>query len=236
MLNREKHQLIMGNILRDIYKDVSISSLIGLKGGTCAYFFYSLPRFSVDLDFDLLSTDETKKELILEKINNILKDYGQIKDSSIKHYTIFSILSYGKTDHNIKVEINTRSPIVNIREYYEIKEYLGIPMMVGKQDYLFASKLVALTSRKQTVMRDIYDVWYFSKNNWDINADVVKARTNKSIKEHLADCVATVEKAKDNEILQGLGELVSEKQKDWIRNNLKSEAIFMLKNYISVIK
>ena len=45
MLNREKHQLIMGRILRDIYADASIASRLGFKGGTCAYFFYDLPRF-----------------------------------------------------------------------------------------------------------------------------------------------------------------------------------------------
>ena len=33
----------MGKILRDIYSDISISSLLGLKGGTAAYFFYGLP-------------------------------------------------------------------------------------------------------------------------------------------------------------------------------------------------
>ena len=44
----------MGYILKDIYADITINSLLGFKGGTCAYFFYNLPRFSVDLDFDLL--------------------------------------------------------------------------------------------------------------------------------------------------------------------------------------
>ncbi|PIZ76423.1 hypothetical protein COY05_01425 [Candidatus Peregrinibacteria bacterium CG_4_10_14_0_2_um_filter_38_24] len=64
MLNKEKHQLIMGQILRDIYSDTEISSLLGFKGGTCAYFFYNLPRFSVDLDFDLLKQDLILKEKI----------------------------------------------------------------------------------------------------------------------------------------------------------------------------
>ena len=60
----------MGRILKDIYSDIRIASLLGFKGGTCAYFFYDLPRFSVVLDFDLISfpnNDEVKKE-IYEKI------------------------------------------------------------------------------------------------------------------------------------------------------------------------
>jgi len=65
MLNKEKHQLIMGRILKDVYTDVSIAPLLGFKGGTCAYFFYGLPRFSVDLDFDLFSPDEIKQTLLV---------------------------------------------------------------------------------------------------------------------------------------------------------------------------
>ena len=236
MLHKEKHQLIMGQILRDIYMDISISSLIGFKGGTCAYFFYGLPRFSVDLDFDLLSTDEAAQKLVFEKIGGRLKKYGEIKDNYIKRNTIFFLLSYGDADCNIKIEVNIRMLMPNIREHYEIKEYLGISMLVGKKDYLFASKLAALTFRSETAMRDIYDIWFFAKSSWDINAEVIKTRTNKTIREHLADCIPVIENIKDNQILMGLGELLSEKEKAWVKNNLRKEVIFLLKNYMSSLK
>ena len=237
MLNREKHQLIMGQILKDIYTDVSISPLLGLKGGTCAYFFYGLPRFSVDLDFDLLVINEKNQKLVLEKIVAILSKYGQIKDQYIKRFTVFALLSYGDDDHNIKVEINIRKLAENIQDHYEMKEHLGISMFVAKKDYLFASKLLALTLRNEVAMRDIYDIYYFAKNNWDINAEVIKERTGKTTREYLADCLAFIEKVKDNQIMQGLGELIdSEEEKAWIRNHLKADTIFMLKNYMSVIK
>ena len=236
MLNKEKHQLIMGKILRDIYTDVSISSLIGLKGGTCAYFFYDLPRFSVDLDFDLFSQDEETQKMIFEKVKSILEKYGDVKDSYLKRFTIFFLLSYGDADHNIKVEVNIRPLTPNLKEHYELKDYLGIPMLVGKKDYLFGSKLSALTLRSEIAMRDIYDIWYFSKNDWSISDDVVRARTNKTVKEHLSDCISTIEQVKDNQILQGLGELLNEKEKVWVKTHLKNEAIFLLKNYQSVLK
>jgi len=72
MLNKEKHQLIMGRILKDVYTDVLIAPLLGFKDGTCAYFFYGLPRFSVDLDFDLFSPDEIKQTLLFDTIRKIL--------------------------------------------------------------------------------------------------------------------------------------------------------------------
>src|SRR3989338_6485040 len=144
MLNKEKHQLIMGQILRDIYSDTSISSLIGFKGGTCAYFLYGLTRFSVDLDFDLFSTDEATQKFVYKRIQDMLGKYGEVKDNYIKRNTIFFLLSYDTADHNIKVEVNVRILIRGIKEHYEVKEYLGIPMLIGKKDYLFASKLAAL--------------------------------------------------------------------------------------------
>jgi predicted nucleotidyltransferase component of viral defense system len=237
MLNREKHQLVMGQVLKDIYSDVSISSLLGFKGGTCAYFFYDLPRFSVDLDFDLLFVNEENIKLVFDKIVAILSKYGQVKDKYIKRFTVFALVSYGDEDHNMKVEISLRKFSENIQEYYEINEFLGIPMFVAKKDYLFASKLLALTLRKETAMRDVFDIHYFAKNNWDINAEIIKERTGISVKEYILTCVDFIEKVKDNQILHGLGELVDgEKDKEWIRKNLKFDSIFMLKNYISVMR
>jgi len=236
MLNKEKHQLIMGRILQDIYSDTTISSLIGFKGGTCAYFFYELPRFSVDLDFDLFTTDEETQKIVFEKVKSILVKYGEVKNSRIKRFTIFSLLSYGDADHNIKVEINVRMLMPNLKEHYVLKDYLGISMLVAKKDYLFGSKLSALTLRGETAMRDIYDIWFFAKNNWDMNVDVVRARTGKSIKEYLADCMDIIEKVKDNEILSGLGELIGEKEKAWVKAHLRKETVLLLKNYQAVLK
>lgn len=235
MLNRAQHQLLMGKILKDIYTDSTIAPLLGLKGGTCAYFFYDLPRFSVDLDFDLLDSDEKNQQLVYAKIITILKVYGILRDQRIKRYTIFALLSYGDADHNIKVEINLRNQgEKNIRDYFAIKNYLGISMLVAKKEYLFACKLIALTSRREIAMRDIYDIHFFAKNNWSIDAIILQERTGKTIKKYLAECVALVEKINGNQVLQGLGELLLPQEKLWVKEHLKNDTIFMLKNYMSV--
>lgn len=236
MLNKQKHQLLMGQILRDIYADISIAPLLGFKGGTCAYFFYDLPRFSVDLDFDLLKSGEEIEKEIFKKIKNIAETYGAIKDSHIKRNTIFILLSYGEGDRNIKIEISTRSLPFAIKDLYEPKEYIGISMLAAKKEYLFSGKLAALTLRGETAMRDIYDVYYFAKNSWEFSEEIIEFYAGKKTKEHLKDCIALIEKIKDNKILQGLGELVEDGKKDWIRQNLRSEVIFLLNNYLSVIQ
>ncbi|MDO8524609.1 MAG: nucleotidyl transferase AbiEii/AbiGii toxin family protein [bacterium] len=237
MLNKEKHQLIMGQILKDIYTDISIAPLLGFKGGTCAYFFYGLPRFSVDLDFDLLKNiDGKNKKNIFEKIVNIIGKYGKVKDSHIKQFTIFALLSYGDEDHNIKIEISTRNFMPNLETFYILKEYLAISMLVAKKEYLFAGKLVALTQRSDMAMRDVYDIYYFGKNNWDFDKKIVEVLTGNNFSECISNGIDLVEFIKDNQLLAGLGELVNEKEKSWIKQNLKNEVLFILKNYQKVIK
>ena len=54
MLDTDRHKNILIKILKDIYTDNTIGPILGFKGGTAAYLFYDLPRFSVDIDFDLI--------------------------------------------------------------------------------------------------------------------------------------------------------------------------------------
>lgn len=235
MLNKEKHMLIMGRILKDIYTDVSLSPLLGFKGGTCAHFFYGLPRFSVDLDFDFLSADAAAQKEAYGKLLKILEQYGKIKDKFIKRNTLFMLLSYGEDDHNVKVEINVRPSSKGFGKHYGLRKYLGISVLAASKEYLFAGKLAALGLRKIIAARDIYDVFYFAKNNWDIDSETIEILTGKKTKEYLEDCVAVVEKMKDNRILHGLGELLDGKEKAWVKKHLKTETLFMLKNYLSSV-
>jgi len=235
MLNEQKHRLIMGEILREIYLDTTIAPLLGFKGGTCAYFFYQLPRFSVDLNFDLLIETDGGDEIILGKISKILAKHGVVKEARIKRFTIFALLSYGDDDHNIKIEISRRSKLDNIEHYFEMKEHAGISVLAAKKEYAFAMKLVALTQRKLLVMRDVYDIYFFAKNMWSIDEIIIEKMTGKKLKEYLQDCIRAVEKIKENKILDGLGELISDKEKAWVKSSLKKETIFVLRNYSSAL-
>ena len=71
VLNKDLHKSSFLSVLRAIYSDPDLRSVLGFKGGTAALLFYNLPRFSVDLDFDLL--DPNKKEVVFEKIRVILE-------------------------------------------------------------------------------------------------------------------------------------------------------------------
>src|SRR3989344_2201436 len=106
MLMISSHRTIMINVLKDIYSDIEIASELGFKGGTALYFFYNLPRFSVDLDFDLL--DESKKDIVFDRVTKIVSQYGELKQKRDKHYNLFWLLSYQKGLSQLKIEISKR--------------------------------------------------------------------------------------------------------------------------------
>lgn len=222
-LNTTTHKNILIKILKDIYTDSSLGPLLGFKGGTAAYLFYDLDRFSVDLDFDLL--DETKEQEVFDKVENIAKEYGTIKEKTNKKHTLFILLSYSEEAQNIKVEINKRS----FGSQYEVKNYLGISMLVMRREDMFAHKLVAMTERGKTANRDIFDVHFFLKSNWDINREIVEKRTEMKFANYLKKCIKFVENVPDRGILSGMGELINEKQKTWVKSKLKQDTAFLLK-------
>ncbi|MFC1616740.1 nucleotidyl transferase AbiEii/AbiGii toxin family protein [Candidatus Margulisiibacteriota bacterium] len=223
MLEINKHRSILIQILKDIYTDPSIGPLLGFKGGTASYFFYNLPRFSVDLDFDLL--DLQKIGFIYKRIKEIISKYGKVQKSYNKRYTIFLLLSHTTDHQNIKIEISKR----NFGSEYEILNYLGISMLIMKKQDLFAHKLVALLERTGIANRDLFDIWFFLKENWDINEKIVQKRTGADLKSHISNCLDFVGKVNNRNILSGIGELLNPKMKAWVKNKLKDELMFQLK-------
>ena len=230
-LNYSIHKNIQLQILKEIYTDTAIAPLLGFKGGTAALMFYDLSRFSVDLDFDLLAPggteglDEDKEKEVFEKILKIAKGYGEIRESRIKRYNLLIILSYDPKAQNIKIEVNRR--IFGSR--YELKTLLGISMLVMVREDMFANKLMAMYERIGKTSRDIFDVYFFAKNNWPINKEIVERRAGISYKEVVEKCIELLEKMNNRNILVGLGDFLTESQKDWARAKLREETIFLLK-------
>jgi hypothetical protein len=88
---------------------------------------------------------------------------------------------------------------------------------------------MAMLERIGKTSRDIFDVQYFAKNNWPINRKIVEQRSGVSFKEALEKAIHQLELMDNKHILDGLGELLSEPQKDSVRAKLKSDTIFLLK-------
>ncbi|PIS40107.1 MAG: hypothetical protein COT32_01530 [Candidatus Nealsonbacteria bacterium CG08_land_8_20_14_0_20_36_22] len=224
-LNLQIHKQILTAILLDIFK--KFNGKLGFKGGTCAYLFYNLPRASLDLDFDILtSLTESEKD----NLRTVLQKHGEIKNFRDKQFTLFFLLDYQKNSPNIKIELNKR--IWKNNEYNSIW-FLGVEMKIVDKATMLTNKMVALSNRKQPVARDIFDVYYFLKVGFPINEKLIKERTGKNLKDYLNFLLSFIEKNyTPKNVLQGLGEVLDQKQKDWVKKELVSETIKELEKLI----
>lgn len=176
--------------------------------------------------------DSSTEQYVFDLLSKIISKYGTIKESHNKRYSIFFLLDYENKQpnaQNIKVDVNKR----DFGSRYELKQYLGIDLLVMVQEDMAAHKMIAMFERMGDANRDIYDVWYFLQNNWPLNKAIIEQRIGLTYKVFLEKCVEELEKMSDRFILSGIGELLTEKQKIWAKAHLRKETIFLLKLQLS---
>lgn len=225
MINLNRHKFFLVQILKDIFNDIELANDLGFKGGTALLFFYKLPRFSIDLDFNLLNIK--REDEVFDSIRQIVQKYGKIHDEAKKYFGSIIVLDYGIGERKLKVEISNR----NFNDHYEIKNFLGINMKVMVEPDMFAHKLCALTDRGEIVSRDIFDAWFFMQKQTPVNKEIIEFRMKMPFEDYLQTCIDTLADVKENRLLQGLGDLMDEQLKSFVRNKLKSETLHLLEFY-----
>ncbi len=232
-----KHKTNLTNILIDIYKDSLLSSRLGFKGGTATMLFYNLPRFSVDLNFDIIGghsfvEDKNNIDQVIEKVSKLLSKKFTIKDQSTKHNTLFWLVAYEKGEHNIKVEISTRE---NPYNHYTDQPFYGVTIKTLDIKDIIAHKMVAFTERPSLANRDLFDIHYLlgTEHAGSINYDIIKLRTGKNPKEFYIYLLDSVEKINPKKILEGLGEVLTDPQKDWAKAKLLVELKGLIERQIA---
>ncbi len=78
----------MAQILGLIFKDKNLCNLLAFKGGTALMFFHGLPRFSTDLDFNLL--DPAKADFVYDRVRGSLIEETA---SALELFSAFPLLS-----------------------------------------------------------------------------------------------------------------------------------------------
>lgn len=225
MVDKNRHEQILKNILRDIYSTAELDAKLAFKGGTCLYLFYDLDRFSVDLDFNLIAENFNDK-----LITDILNKYLTVNDQMNKYFTWLWLGSYEKGKPKVKVEINKR----DFPDKYINKDFYGITIPTLSPDCMFAHKLCAITDRKKLQNRDLYDAHFMFTKQFPINEEIIKIRTGKTPKEYFENLIDFIDRnAKPNTIIEGLGELLSDRQKDHVKATLKRDLLFDLKSRIA---
>lgn len=236
-LDITKHKTNLTNILLDIYKNSTLGPVLGFKGGTAAMLFYNLPRFSVDLDFDLIvDYPENSPELktFIEKMSSLLSSKYELKDQSTKYNTLFWLISYGSGLSHIKVEISTRN---NPYNHYSLIPFYGVTVRVLDIKDMIAHKLVAVTERKSLANRDLFDIHYFLSSQYagEINYKIIKLRTGKEPKEFYKFLLEFLNKIDASNALTGLGEVLTNSQKDWVKAKLISELKGLVQRQIDLL-
>lgn len=212
MLNQDKHRQIMFQIIKDIFSD-PIGKYLAFKWGTACYFLYGLDRFSTDLDFDLVEEIN-----IDDKIIALLQKYWSIK----KWQKI--ILSYGDHDINIKIDISRKIRSAN---QYTLIDFYGTLIRTQNKATVFANKLVALTERSTN--RDIYDVYFFFQQLFDINEHVIAERTWSDLRTLYTLIIKKLQSLpKTYKILDGLWEVLNTSQKQRVKEHLVSDLISLM--------
>ena len=227
-MNQARHRMQMINILLKLYKDTEVARVLGFKGGTAAFLFYDLPRFSVDLDFDLLvDLDKIKREELMDRMTGIFKKNFEVREQSDKRFTLFWLLSYRKGGRQLKIEVSKRK---SESKFYD-KQFYGINIPVMRLQDAMANKLMALVDRKKFANRDVYDAWYFlnQPESVEINYQLIKERLGLTPRQLYQKMRKLINKKRSESVLQGMGELLDEKQKVWAKNKLISELNQLIK-------
>jgi len=148
----------------------SCSDLLVLKGGTALMMCYGLDRFSEDIDLDMLSSDKTVMQNILQKYCS--KTGYTFRTAKQTNTTERYILHYDATQ-TLKIEVSHRK----VARKKNIKQINGI--QVYDIDTLCILKKGAYDNRMR--IRDLYDLVFICNNYWDELSPVVKSGVLESL-------------------------------------------------------
>lgn len=241
------HKKHMFDILKAVYQS-KFGKYLWFKWWTALYFFYDLPRFSVDLDFDLIQSmtwDQTiaYRDALLWYLQSKFPDFKFVISGTLSHSFRFVIKYWWlKT---IKFEVNSKIYDNN----YNFKKLFWLEVQVMDLSFSFSHKLCAFISRYKSkgivANRDLFDIDFFL-NKWILpDEKIIEIRTVKllwekmwSVKylQYLHDFLTIHYQNINKNILNWLWELIDTKQKNYITKNFLDDLLGKIKFYIKESK
>jgi len=230
MLDVNKHKLLLLQLLREIYSDSELAGKVVFKGGTCLMLFYGLDRFSTDLDFDLR---DCVTEIDRSRITKIAGKYLAADQDYEKHFTYYWSGSYESGLRRVKIEINKRPWPQTV----ENKDFYGLTIPVLAPGKMFAHKLCAILDRKIMQNRDLYDSHFMFARMFPIDGEIIRMRTGLATEEYLKELMALLDRDEvGKDVLYGLGEVLDDKRKAWVKNNLVRELKAQIMMFLALNK
>ncbi|CAB1065157.1 hypothetical protein D1BOALGB6SA_9954 [Olavius sp. associated proteobacterium Delta 1] len=199
---------------------------IAFKGGTALKLFYGLPRYSEDVDFDMLrgcSGDELMK--ILDRL--FKRQKWEITDQALKYYTLLFELRFGGIDRNfrLKIEISTRKKNFNT----SILSLRGVPVVTLEPSFLMTEKLMSFLERNAG--RDIFDAWFILNGAYQLNQLMIEDAFGGERK-FLESILRKIEKADQKAISRDTGKLLGPDLRNWIKTSFLSDFKMLIERKI----
>lgn len=191
-----QHEVMQQVTLAGLYRG-GFFNKAAFYGGTCLRIFYGLQRFSEDMDFSLIQSDEDFKledyfepikiefsalgrEVVINKKEK--KYQTNIESAFLKDDTaIYNVQFRTERNIKIKIEVDINPPMGFSTEH----KFLLLPFSFMVRCYslsdLYAGKIHALLFRnwKNRVKgRDWYDFEWYVRNSTRLNFDQLRQRTS----------------------------------------------------------
>jgi oligoribonuclease NrnB/cAMP/cGMP phosphodiesterase (DHH superfamily) len=96
---------------------------------------------------------------------------------------------------------------------------------------MFAHKLCALLDRNVLTSRDIFDCHFLMQKRTPLNKEIIEKRMKMDLPDYLQKCIDTIEKMNEKRMLSGLGDLMDEETKKFVKTRLKQDTIALLRMY-----
>ncbi len=181
---QQEKNYIQTLMLRSIYRS---SNNFIFKGGTALFFFYRLPRFSEDLDFNILDgTDEQRtietlhRDLLLVGVENRFKITSSNETSATYQFSVKGPLYTSEVSGlTVKVDISKREKTLRKPKIMQIdsqyRDVLPFSAIVMDISEIKAEKVRAVTTRDKA--RDVYDIFFLMRNFGDsMDKDLVNQK------------------------------------------------------------
>lgn len=170
----EKHEQFEMQVLASLQSAKLLEKLV-FGGGTMLRLCHELNRYSVDMDFYLKHSRDTK--WVPGRLRDIFSRIYDVRDFMQKRNTILAELSHGDFPRKLKVEINTVNCYDETEQSIAWSKHANIQVLVTaiSLSKMMELKINALIDRKE--IRDAFDFEFLIRRGItaDISTDQIEA-------------------------------------------------------------
>ncbi len=229
------HKSQLNRLLIEIVDTPDLAAALAFKGGTCAAMLGRLDRFSVDLDFDLITSIDHAS--LRSRLTAIFSRLDLTLTKTFRQALFFQLrypAAQPSQRHTLKVSFSDDPPRAND---YKVEYLSEIDRLVRCQtvETMFANKLVAVTDRfaryKTVAGRDIYDIHHFFLQGYTYKPEIITERTGQSASDYLRSLTTHIRKYVTQRVIdEDLNTLLPPRQFRSLRKVILPETLHFLES------